>query len=38
MPFIMDKTKSNKGDSVSKEFALSNWSLVEYIWPTIGSK
>ena len=31
----MDKSKSKKGASVLKEFALFYWNIVEYIWPTI---
>ena len=30
--------KSKDGASVSDEFALLNWSSVEYIWPTVCSK
>ena len=32
MPFGIDKFKSKNGASVSEEFALFNWSSVEYIW------
>ena len=31
MPFVMDKSKSKKEDSISKEFALLNLSSVGYM-------
>ena len=38
LTYFEDKSKSKKRVSVSKVFALFNWSSVGYIWPTICSK
>ena len=38
MPFVIDRSKFEKRASVSKVFALFNWSSMGYIWLTICLK